>query len=155
MASTSAKTREIARQKVAKALEKYLSSHQRYGEAYDFNIKLRRIDIPDEVRKRLPERVINQYVDDLAQSDIEAFMDGLKHDYPWIEGWRQEGRSGGWLTIVPEAGAMDEYGRIEDLRYAKKRLSDLEEIEEQVKSAKKAHVADLESKAWWDEVSPS
>lgn len=139
---------------IAKEIEEFLSSHNRRGEAYDFDIKLQKIYVPDSVRRRLGEEEINRVADDLAQSDLEAFMDQLKKDFPWIHEWRQEGRSGGWLTIVPDHAVMDDYGNVDDLRDAKKRLKDLYEIERQVEEAKDQHVADLESKKWWDEVAP-
>lgn len=139
---------------IAKEIEEFISSHHRGGEAYDFNIKLQKIYVPDAVRRRLGEEEINRIAEDLARSDLEAFMDQLQKDFPWIHEWRQEGRSGGWLTIVPDHAVLDDYGNIDDLRDAKKRLKDLHEIERQVEKAKNQHVAALESKRWWDEVAP-
>ncbi len=139
---------------IAKEIEGFLSSHNRRGEAYDFDIKMRKVYVPAPVRKRMSEEAIDEIAQGLAAEDINAFMDQLKKDFPWIHEWRQEGRSGGWLTIVPEAAALDDYGRIEDLRYAKKRLNDLYEIEKQVEEGVNQHIATLESKTWWDEVAP-
>lgn len=139
---------------ITKEIEGFLSSHNRRGEAYDFDIKLRKIYVPDPVRKRMSEEEINDIAEQLAQSDLDAFMEQLQEDFPWIHEWRQEGRSGGWLTIVPDVAVLDDYGNVDDLRMARKRANDLNEIARQVDEGVRQHVESLESKKWWDESFP-
>ena len=141
---------------IEKEFEGFLSSHNRGGEAYDFNIKLRTIRIPDSVRQRLSEGVINQVAEDLHRSDLEYFMEELKKQFPWIHKWNQEGRSGGWLTIFPDHAVLDDRGNIydDDLPDARKRLRDLYRIEMRVKKGVKQHIATLQSKQFWDEAAP-
>jgi hypothetical protein len=127
----------------------HLSRHQRSGEAYEFDIKIQKINIPDEVRERVSDSRIGAIFEVEASGRLNAFMDELKNDFPWIHEWRQDGRSGGWLVIEPDAAALDEYGNVEDVRFARKRLSDLDEIAARVEEAKKALKKDMGSSEWW------
>lgn len=144
-----AETKERGREKVSKEIQKYLSRHHGQGEAYDFNIKMRIVNVPDEVRERLTANQIDNIYNYEAGERLEFFMEELMSEFPWISAARQEGRSGGWLTVVPEDAVFDDYGNIQDLRHAKARLRALDEVDERVKEAKEAFKKDLESKEWW------
>jgi len=80
----------------------YKSRHyQRFGqEAYDFNIKIYKINIPEIVRHIMSEDSIETNYQQAAESALDTFVSDLRHDYDWIFNWSTEGRSGGWLTLV-------------------------------------------------------
>jgi hypothetical protein len=134
---------------VKERLHRYLSRHQSSGEAYEFGIKIRKVNIPDKVREKLSEAQIQDAFDSEASQRLDAFMEQLKDDFPWILRWRQDGRSGGWLVIEPDAAALDDYGNVEDVRFAKKRLNDLNEITRRVEASKRDFVDDMQSGEWW------
>jgi hypothetical protein len=138
------------KERLEREISKYLSKHQRSGEAYEFNIKIRKVNIPDEVREKFSEVQIQDIYDFAASQRLKDFMDNLKPEFPWIRDWRQDGRSGGWLVIEPDAAALNDYGNIEDVRFAKKRFSDLDEIAARVMAAKSIFVNDMQSGEWWD-----
>ena len=81
-------------------LKKYASKHMEH--AVEFNIKIYRVDIPDGVRERLSPDAIEEITNDYAVMVFNAFAEGLKEDYPWIEGVSVEGRSGGWMELELE-----------------------------------------------------
>ncbi len=117
-------------------------------EAYDFDIKIRKINIPWQVRGIYTDKQIDEKYQEYATDALETFKADLKHDYEWISAVFQEGRSGGWLVVV----TRDEPAFIDGIRmgYVRKRIRDLREIEEKVKIAKKNFVAMMEDSNFWE-----
>lgn len=87
--------------RLAEELDKYLSSRYR-EEAYEFNIKIMKVHVPEKVRKSLTESEVNDIFMHESAVQLEDFIDELRSDYSWISEWSQEGRSGGWLVIQPD-----------------------------------------------------
>lgn len=122
-----------------------------YGkEAYDFNIKIRKISIPDKVRQAYTEEEIQEKYDARAEYAVMQFTDDLRNDYDWIGATSQQGRSNGWLVIEAEDPAF-----VEDvpLRVPRKRIMALRQIYEDLQKAKKRFVKELEDEQFW-EISP-
>lgn len=135
-------------------IEQYLSRHRR-GEFYEFDIKVHRINIPDVVRERVPEGEIERVVQQEMQDDLQGFADWFRGDYGWIQGWSQEGRSGGWLVLEPREPVLNEYGEVEDLHDAHERLKALEEIDQRVRRGVRDLKRRLSSHAFWGEAVPA
>lgn len=157
----------MSKEEVEEELRKYLSVHERAGpggEMYDFNIKIRRIDVPDVVRefKGWTEEEVSGQVGAYMQHVLQDFAEVIEERYGWIEGWQQAGRMGGWLVLSTDEPVLDESGRIpfdvegeskravsRELAPARKRLRDLREIEGLVDRAKRDIVKELEDPRWW------
>lgn len=119
-------------------------------EAYDFNIKIQKVWIPDKVREAYPEIEIEAKYNERAQLGLQDLVDDLKYKYDWIRDTWQEGRSGGWLVLVtPDPVFIDGIR----LGAPRKRIKELREIDEIVTKAKKELVKDLENEGYW-EISP-
>lgn len=136
------------RESIELALLQYCSKHSD-EEAYEFNIKIRRVDIPDEVRERLSSDNIEVVYNEESDIRLGDFVEGIKEGFPWIRNWTQAGRSGGWLVIFPEDGVFDEYGKLVDLRKAKARLRNLNKIYDLLNKAKGDLIRDMQSREWW------
>lgn len=135
-------------QEILRRSTDHLSKHQPSGEAYEFNIKIRKVNIPDEVRGKFSEAHITDIYEFAASQRLKDFVENLKTDFPWIHDWRQDGRSGGWLVIVPnDAVLLSEFGK--HVRPKMKRLKDLDEIAARVEEAKRDFKLDMESPEWW------
>lgn len=119
-------------------------------EAYDFNIKIQKIWIPEKVRQVHSEQVIQEKYDERARAAFEDFSDLIRNDYDWIGAISQQGRSGGWLVIETEDPAFVEG---EPLRLPRKRIMALRQIYEDLKKAKQDFVKELEDQQFW-EISP-
>lgn len=160
----------LDRAKIEKGLSRFMSRHTRdFGlrdgeEAYDFDIKIQKIDIPDIVRQLKSDGEIDEVSEAQMNSRFTIFADSLKEIYPWVKEWYQTGRSGGWLTIVTGEPVLTDNWEIprSDIREgpkewaptyalsaAAKRLEALEEIKRNVENGIDELVGDLESRAWW------
>lgn len=142
------------RDKIYQRLLKHISRHDpgRGGEAYDFNIRLREIYIPDSVRSAVTQGDIDYRVADESEGRLRSFAERLELEFPWIESWGQTGRSGGWLTIVTNDAVIDEapeWPSPESLKAARGRLADLDRIRDMVNEEVSAFERDLESEAFW------
>ena len=127
----------------------YKSRHyQRFGqEAYDFNIKIYKINIPEIVRHIMSEDSIETNYQQAAESALDTFVSDLRHDYDWIFNWSTEGRSGGWLTLVTNDMAFVDGIRI---GVPRKRIRDLRDIDERLRIAKRIFIKELESEDFWE-----
>ncbi len=123
-------------------------------EAYEFNIKVGRIRIPEEVRQRVGEEQLGDIVQNEMHDTLTGFMDWLEGDFAWIGEWSQEGRSGGWLVLEPKDPVLTEYGEIEDLDEARQRLKDLNEIDDRVRKGVREIKTNLSSRKYWFQLVP-
>jgi len=122
--------------------------YQRTGqEAYDFNIKIYKVEIPEIVRHIMSPDDIDYNYQKFAQLALKDLVDDLRHDYDWIFNWYQEGRSGGWLTLVTNDMVFVDGIR---LGAPRKRIRDLREIEEKVRIAKREFEEEVESEDFWE-----
>jgi len=129
--------------------KRFKSRHyQKEGvEVYDFNIKIYLVDIPDIVSELLTQDEIDEKYQEAAQRALQDLAEQLKGDYDWISNWYQEGRSGGWLTLV----AHDEVFLEENpIRVPRKRIRDLREIDKKVRTAARDFVNMVESPDFWE-----
>ena len=127
-----ASIRSLNRDDLARALERYRSRHHRGPEeAYDFDIKIYRVDLPRELRYPGENRdEIDERIQKLYRDELDDFMAVLgTHD--WVQTSYQEGRSGGWLVVVVKPGheVWDERGGLVSLTAARRRLGALRGIE--------------------------
>lgn len=127
-----------------KQIEEYRSGHYRNPsyEAYEFNIKIYKIWIPERVRQWNKEEDLEALVQEVLDCRLREFIDDMRREYQWIDVASQEGRSGGWLVLATADFA-------EYMPRAWKRLKDLQEIESKVNRAKRDLVRELESEKWW------
>lgn len=148
----------------------YLSKHNEArgagAEVYEFNIKMRRFNIPNIVYQLEDQDAIEDTVATEQEERLSAFGDELADAYPWISKWGVAGRSGGWLVVGSDEPVLDDHGKIPDgedessesrriklaranIATAEKRLDDLIEIENLLKEAKRKLVKDFSSMDWW------
>lgn len=146
----SRKVERLEDEAIRKWLNKYISTTvPRDVEAYGFNIKVRRIDLPEVARHKFSEDEIDRVVQVAMAERLRDFVDSLQEKYAWISNWLQEGRSGGWLVLITEDSVLDEDGFVPDRKKGEKRLQDLFEIEESIKENMRAMEQDLSSLKWW------
>ncbi len=139
---------------VKKGIASYRSHHHPRKEAYEFNIKVGRIHIPEEVRQRVEEEQLENIVQNEMNDALTGFMDWLEGDFAWIGEWGQEGRSGGWLVLEPKDPVLTEYGEIEDIKEAHQRLKDLNEIDDRVRKGVRELETNLSSRKHWFQLVP-
>lgn len=143
------------RDEIYQRLSRYISRHHDPGpgrEAYDFNIKIRKLDIPDSVRASMSAREIDEIFENESEDRLRSFADDLLWGFPWMEGWGQTGRSGGWLTVTTQEPVLDEgpeWPSPESLKAARKRLADLDSIRTVVNNAVSEFERELETEAFW------
>ena len=73
-------------------------AHDRFGQPA-FNVKIQRLDIPDDVRARVDEHQMESIINRFTAEYVADFEDMIKDRYPWVTGTYLSGRSGGWLEI--------------------------------------------------------
>lgn len=133
------------------ALEQAISHYlfRRFsGEAYGFNIKIQKMNIPRGARRLFDSDVIDSTVQSTFRQALIEFTDQLQSQFHWLRRWSQEGRSGGWLVLEPEQAVLDNPDVT--LSVLRKRLKDLEKIDRWVREAKKELVRALESEEAWN-----
>lgn len=144
----------MSREEVEKWIKKYISGHHRPKageEAYEFNIKVRRIDVPEIAHHKFTNAEIDQQVQTAMAGRLGAFVADLMEDYPWIENWGQEGRTGGWLVLITHEPVIDLYDEIQksELVSARNRLKDLFEIDNSIRENIKSMQQEFSSLKWW------
>lgn len=150
-----ASTNKLTREEVAKELQSYMSRHDDFtGESYEFNIKVRRINIPEGVRSVVGERAISDLIQTEMEFRLKEFIDDLKSEFPWIHNWAQTGRSGGWLVLEPDEGVMDEDGDIPSLPFGRRRAKDLQKVYDRVEYSLRQLEADFEAHDIWEDRFP-
>ena len=154
-------------EKALAEFEKYLEE-QRHGKSGDFNfgIKIQKVDVPDWVREKLSENEIEDIYAEQQQRELEAFMEELPSDYPWIQEVTQEGRMGGWLVVSPGTDwvmdlrnildgpyYMDDDSWVDDaaitIKSAEDVLKDVVAIDTLVRDSKRSFVQYVESDDFW------
>jgi hypothetical protein len=97
--------------------EEFSAGHARDSKnTVEFNIKMGRVDIPQEVLDKaeklgVTEQLDHYFWEELPQQ-LEFFIEWIKEDFPFVLDYFQEGRSGGWLLLK-----LDPISGIEDLEY--------------------------------------
>lgn len=123
-------------------------------EAYDFNIKIRKVNVPKIARNMYSEQEIDDHVRLAMESALNTFAEWVRDEFDWWKGWAQEGRSGGWLVVYADVPAFilsfEEGARPS---YVRQRIRDLRKIEERLKAEKKELIEHLEDLEFWD-ISP-
>lgn len=165
------KPEPISREKLEKGLSRFMSRHTRDislregQEAYDFNIKVQKIDIPDIVRQLKSASEIDDVAETQMRARLTIFADALVETYPWVDDWYTTGRSGGWLTLVTDEPVLTdnweiprtdvpegpkEWAPAHVLGVAARRLRELEDINLKIQDGISELIFDLESPSWWD-----
>lgn len=120
------------KEEISRMVRTWIAKHQAFGhlypEAYEVDIKMHRIDIPDYVREAISQDRIDEIVAEAMDNALESFSDSLLEAYPWLRNWAKEGRSGGWLVLYTDDPVLDDRGDVVNARKARKRLRDLAEI---------------------------
>jgi hypothetical protein len=147
-------SRQMSMEEVEKEIRKYISSNYRTRgpeEAYDFNIKVRLIDVPEIARHKFSEAEIDQHVQTAMADRLRGFANDLLSEYPCITDWQQEGRTGGWLVLITHEPAIDLYDEIQksELVSARNRLKDLFEIDNSIRENIKSMQQEFSSLKWW------
>ena len=129
--------------------EHFASSHydSEGKEAYDFNIKIQKINIPTIVRRAYKEDEIQKRYEVAAIGTVEGVKQMLEDNYDWIEEVYQTGRSGGWLTVVTEIPVFRGEAKLSEMRA---RIADLQNIETTLKVVKGDFIRDMESTDFWE-----
>jgi len=70
-----------------------------HDEDLAYNIKIYRLNVPEEVEKKLSPEVIDNIIWESASFELDNFIDYLKSEFKDISSVFQAGRSGGWLHI--------------------------------------------------------
>lgn len=137
------------REELLREFEPFLSTHGPHGEeAYQFNIKIQKVDIPDMVRRVLGEDALNQKFEEVQNQRLVVFANDVQADNDWIDGWGQYGRSGGWLVFWPFYRVLsDSHGF--DFTGARARLKSLRKIEKELREAIVQFKRDMQNPAWW------
>lgn len=170
MASRKPRAVHVNRKDLEKSFSKFMVDKDHYrpeggDEAYEFNIKIQKISIDPLVRKLKSPKEIDEAVQAEFQDELVAFAEDLKNIYPWIKGWAQGGRSGGWLILITNEPVLTDNWELprthwhdagpqewmpeKALKPALKRLDDLRSIEQLVKEGIKTLKHDLEGQDWW------
>lgn len=142
----------MSREDVERALSQYLSRHHypRSGlEAYDFNIKMGLIDVPSKVREHYSEAEVNDRLEAEMVVRLKDFGEYLTEDFPWIRGWLQEGRSGGWLVVETDDPMLNDDLEVNHLGRARKRVRELRQISIRIREEQLGLEGDIESLEWW------
>jgi hypothetical protein len=122
--------------------------YQRTGqEAYDFNIKIQKINIPDIVRQIMSEDSIETNYQRAAEVALADFVQDIIYDYDWVDDWHQEGRMGGWLTLITNDMVFVDGIR---LGAPRKRIRDLRDIDERLRIRKREFIKEMESTDFWE-----
>lgn len=165
MARGSSSQKELLERQFHSYMAKHRDAAWAGAEAYEFNIKMYRIAIPDIVRRAVSEDYISERVNNEQGDRLLYFAEEMKETYPWISTWGQVGLSGGWLFFVTEEPVLDDNWRIPgrdpmdstpqdwepmNLAPAESRLEDLVKIRNAIHEAQRALEKDLASPAWWD-----
>lgn len=141
--------RAARREELFREFKPFLSTHGPQGEeAYQFNIKIQKVDIPDIVRRVLGEDALNQRFEQEQQRRLEEFAAAVEYASDWISGWTQAGRSGGWLIFTPFNEVLSE---TDDFNFteAKTRLQSLRKIGKELREAIDQFKRDMRDPAWW------
>jgi hypothetical protein len=64
-----------------------------------YNIKIHRLNIPEEVEEKLSPEIIDNIIWESASLELDYLIDYLKSEFKDISSVFQAGRSGGWLHI--------------------------------------------------------
>jgi len=129
--------------------EHFASSHYDPAgeEAYDFNIKMQKINIPKVVRSAYSQDAIQRKYEVAAVGAVEGVKQYLEDKHDWIEKVLQTGRSGGWLTVVTERPVFLDEAKVSEMR---DRIADLRDIEKDLKIIKGDFIRDMESTDFWE-----
>lgn len=144
----------MSKESLERNLSKYLSRHSAGQEAYEFNIKIQKINIPNEIRENVSEDDIESVYNFESRNRLLYFAGGILDEFKFIRVWSQEGREGGWLVLYPKEDVFDDSGKVTDLHIAKARLRDLDEIYRRAQKARSDFRRDMESGEWWAELFP-
>lgn len=140
---------KLSREALERELHSYLGPHGR-GEVYELNIKIHQpIRIPPQVRQYASEDTINMIVEGEMRARLRNFAEDLVHATPWLRGWAQAGRQGGWLLLVPKVHVLGPDDEVKSLKAARKRLRGLRAIKREIEKGILSLVEAFESHAFW------
>lgn len=126
----------------------FASRHVRGEEAYEFNIKIQKLDIPEIVRHTGTRDNLEFNVEELMEERLREFVEALESRFHWIRRWSRAGRSGGWLVLEPDEPLFTAADEV-TVRMLEKRIKDLRTIDELLKKAKAKLKRDAASKDFW------
>lgn len=112
-----------------KIIEKFWGHLCIFSGQFQFSIKMHNMLIPEKVKQELSHDLIEEVIISIAKEELEAFMESLKEEFPWIMHWYTAGRSGGWLILEHEediGNRINYCNNYEDnLKWAKSELNQL------------------------------
>jgi len=73
--------------------------HHCWGSQFQFNVKMYRINIPDEIKEHLSPEEISELIDIEIQVCFEEFKEEMHNSFVWLRDIYFAGRSGGWLVL--------------------------------------------------------
>jgi hypothetical protein len=141
----------MTKDEIAKKILKYIAWRDHYipepgEEAYHFGIKVYRIKVPELVRKLLPSEQLSRWYSQYAFQQLTRFAEELKEGFSWIKDWYTAGRMGGWLVLVTDEPALDQFDELGvSWKEGMRRLRDLQEIDRMVIRALERFVRGLET----------
>jgi hypothetical protein len=152
-----ASIQNMTRQEVEHGLLQYRSRHydnhlHSPAEAYDFNIKIRNINPPAVLRQVMSAEEVDIRWETEVGERLQSFMEMIRGTFNWVSLTYQMGRSGGWLTVVakPELEVIDPDGTITArMTVARRRLSDVQWIEQKLEREKRNLVRDAAGTDFW------
>jgi hypothetical protein len=113
----------------------------------EFDVKMRRVDIPDFARSELSTDEIDAEVADGVDAALYGLKLELKEKYKWVGKVGLVGRSGGWLVIEDAERGYGSDGETPD----PKRDDEWDEIQKMVSEGLADVVTSLESDEFWRE----
>jgi hypothetical protein len=159
--------------------EEFSAGHARDSKnMVEFSIKMHRIDIPQDVLDKAEKLGVTDQLDhyfwEELPDQLKFFVEWLQEDFPFIEDYYQEGRSGGWLLL--KLSSLD--GLIEDIEFTEKdyinlnlnpgeirpaiklikdstrsienRIRDIYKIAKRVEKSKTSLAKEMSSPEYWD-----
>ena len=190
LTKTCKETTDIEENYIDQFEQGFVGNYGSVGDSYNprkasFNIKVNNFKIPYDVQEKLEknnlENIAYEQIYSRLPDQLEWFVKDLMTQYPFIDEWSQEGRSGGHLVLELASvrlngearDILDEYdhdnledymgdSRPQDYDYTiktlkdyqinlSKRIQDLTDIETKIEATKKDIVKEYSSPEYWKE----
>ena len=121
------------------------------AEAYDFNIKIYGLRPPEGLHRLMtPDEVDERFQIETA-TRLGEFVDMLRSVFPWVLDAYPTGRMGGWLTVIVKPGeeVFDSRDELRTVTGARRRLFDVEVIEQKIEREKRNLARDAAENDFW------
>ena len=190
LTKTCKETTDIEENYIEQFEQGFVGNYGSIGDSYNprkasFNIKVNNFKIPYDVQEKLEknnlENIAYEQIYSRLPDQLEWFVEDLMTQYPFIDEWSQEGRSGGHLVLelasvrlngeardildAYDHNDLEDYmgdSRPQDYDYTiktlkdyqinlSKRIQDLTDIETKIEATKKDIVKEYSSPEYWKE----